>query len=298
MLGIGGGELGHYHSNQNIMKILIKVLLAKIFLLFALSSLLHASSPQTAKLAYLGVYTSELKESVSHQLDLPPNLHLSVEQVAKGSPAHKAGIQQFDILLKLDDQILVNPDQLKYLVHAKKPTERVEMTLLRKGKKRKIAVVLGEIELKDNPDQGPVSMNNRFIKPGDRIDPDLFSRNPDMNRFFDRHPRIKIPRIFSDSDLFGNIERIGDGALDDNPLYQPEDVQSFSSQSNKSQMMVTDDEGTLEWSEENGQKSLRVTDPVGKILFDGPIDTDEERESLPPSVARRLEKMEQNINLK
>ena len=253
------------------MKILIKALLAKFFLLFALSGLLYASSPQTAKLAYLGVYTSELKQSVSHQLDLPPNLHLSVEQVAKGSPAHKAGIQQFDILLKLDDQILVNPDQLKYLVHAKNPTDRVEMTLLRKGKKRKIAVVLGEIELKDNPD---------------------------MNRFFDRHPRIKIPRIFSDSDLFGNIERIDDGALDDNPLYQPEDVQSFSSQSNKSQMLVTDDEGTLEWSEENGQKFLRVTDPVGKILFDGPIDSDEERESLPPSVARRLEKMEQNINLK
>ena len=297
MLGIGG-ELGHYHSNQNIMKILIKALSAKFFLLFTLSGLLYASSPQTAKLAYLGVYTSELKESVSHQLDLPPNLHLSVEQVAKGSPAHKAGIQQFDILLKLDDQILVNPDQLKYLVHAKNPTDRVEMTLLRKGKKRKIAVVLGEIELKDNPDQGPVSMNNRFIKPGDRIDPDLFSRSPDMNRFFDRHPRIKIPRIFSDSNLFGNIERIDDGALDDNPLYQPEDVQSFSSQSNKSQMLVTDDEGTLEWSEENGKKSLRVTNPVGKILFDGPIDTDEERESLPPSVARRLEKMEQNINLK
>ena len=146
------------------------------------------------------------------------------------------------------------------------------MTLLRKGKKRKIAVVLGEIELKDNPDQGSVSMNNRFMKPGDRIDPDLFSRNPDMKRFFDRHPRIKIPRIFSDSDLFGNFERMDDGDLDDNPLYQPEDVQSFSSQSNKSQMLVTDDEGTLEWSEENGKKSLRVTNPVGKILFDGPID--------------------------
>ena len=165
--------------------------------------------------------------------------------MAKGSPAHKAGIQQFDILLKLDDQILVNPDQLKYLVHAKNPTERVEMTLLRKGKKRKIAVLLGEIELKENPDQGSVSMNNRFFKPADRIDPDLFSRSPDMNRFFDRHPRIKFPRIFSDSDLFGNFERMDDGALDDNPLYQPEDVQSFSSQSNKSQMLVTDDAGHI-----------------------------------------------------
>jgi hypothetical protein len=281
------------------MTLFIKTFLAKIFLLFALSDLLYATSSQGAKLAYLGVYTSELKQSVSHQLDLPPNLYLCVEQVAEGSPAQKAGIQKFDILLKLNDQILVNPDQLKYLVHSKNPDERLEMTLVRKGKKKKIVVILGEIKLKDIPDQESVQTEKRYINPGDRFDRDLFSRSPDMKRFFDRHPRLPFPRSFFDSeDLLENFERITDGDLDDNPLYQPEDIQSFSSQSNKSQMMVTDDEGTLEWSEENGKKSLRVTDPVGKILFDGPIDSEEERESLPPSVARRLEKMEQNMNLK
>jgi len=91
---------------------------------------------------------------------------------------------------------------------------------------------------------------------------------------------------------------VDDAELDDNPLYKNEDIQSFSSQSNKRQMMVTDDEGTLEWSEENGKKSLRVTDPGGKILFDGPIDTDEDRNSLPPLVARRLEKMEKKMSFK
>ena len=297
MLGIGG-KLGYYHSNRNIVKILIKVLLAKFFLLFALSGLLHASSPQTAKLAYLGVYTSELKQSVSHQLDLPSNLHLSVEQVADGSPALKAGIQQFDILLRLDDQILVNPDQLKYLVHSKSPDDRVEVTLLRKGKKRKISVVLGEIELKDNPDPVSVPMDRRFMKPGDYLGRDLFSRNPDMKRIFDRHPRLPLPGIFSDSDLLEDFEKVDDAELDDNPLYQNEDIKSFSFQSNKRQMMVTDDEGTLEWSEENGKKSLRVTDPGGEILFDGPIDSEEERGSLPPSVALRLEKMEKKMSFK
>ena len=67
---------------------------------------------------------------------------------------------------------------------------------------------------------------------------------------------------------------------------------------NKRQMMVTDDEGTLEWSEENGKKSLRVTNPGGEILFDGPIDSEEERGSLPPSVAFRLEKMEKKMSFK
>lgn len=280
------------------MTLLNKSSLTKFILLFVLSDLSYATSPKSPKKAYLGVYTAELGQSVSHQLDLPSNLHLSVEQVAEGSPALKAGIQQFDILLRLDDQILVNPDQLKYLVHSKSPDDRVEVTLLRKGKKRKISVVLGEIELKDNPDPVSVPMDRRFMKPGDYLGRDLFSRNPDMKRFFDRHPRLPLPGIFSDSDLLEDFEKVDDAELDDNPLYQNEDIQSFSSQSNIRQMMVTDDEGTLEWSEEDGKKSLRVTDPDGEILFDGPIDTVEDRESLPPSVARRLEKMEKKMSFK
>ena len=101
------------------MTLLNKSSLTKFILLFVLCDLSYATSPQSPKKAYLGVYTAELRQSVSHQLDLPSNLHLSVEQVADGSPALKAGIQQFDILLRLDDQILVNPDQLKYLVHSR-----------------------------------------------------------------------------------------------------------------------------------------------------------------------------------
>ena len=119
------------------MTLLNKSSLTKFILLFLLSDLSYATSPKSPKKAYLGVYTAELRQSVSHQLDLPPNLHLSVEQVAEGSPAHKAGIQQFDILLRLDDQILVNPDQLKYLVHSKNPDDRVESDSAPKREKEK-----------------------------------------------------------------------------------------------------------------------------------------------------------------
>ena len=73
-----------------------------------------------SKVPYLGVYATPLELEVSHQLALPANLHLSVEYVEKDSPAEKAGIQKFDVLLQLDDQILVNPEQLKFLVRSKK----------------------------------------------------------------------------------------------------------------------------------------------------------------------------------
>ena len=62
--------------------------------------------------------------------------------------------------------------------------------------------------------------------------------------------------------------------------------------------MITDGEGTLEWSEKNGQKSLRATDPYGKVLFDGPIDNEEERKALPENLKSRLEKLEKQINSK
>ena len=55
-------------------------------------------------------------KSLSHQLDLPESLYLSVSLFEPGSPAENAGIELHDLLLKFDDQILVNQEQLKALV--------------------------------------------------------------------------------------------------------------------------------------------------------------------------------------
>ena len=79
---------------------------------------------------------------MSKQLSLPIGLHLSVIQVGPNSPTQKAGLQEFDVLLKLDDQTLVNEDQLKKLVRLKIPQEQVILSILRNGKSREIQVVL------------------------------------------------------------------------------------------------------------------------------------------------------------
>ena len=102
--------------------------------------------PILVRLAYLGIYATKVNPNVSHQLKLTENLYLNVELVAKNSPAEKAGIQKFDLLLQMNDQILVNQEQLKYLVRSKMPTDEVIFTLLRQGKKQKITVKLGEIQ--------------------------------------------------------------------------------------------------------------------------------------------------------
>ncbi|MDG1326362.1 MAG: PDZ domain-containing protein, partial [Opitutales bacterium] len=89
-------------------------------------------------LTYLGIYATPVNPSVSNQLNLTANFYLNVERVETNSPAEKGGVQEFDLLMQFNDQVLINPGQLKYLVRSKQPGEEVVLTIMRKGKEQKI----------------------------------------------------------------------------------------------------------------------------------------------------------------
>jgi len=243
-----------------------------------------------SKVTYLGVYATPLKREVSHQLALPANLHLSVEHVEKGSPAEKAGIQKFDILLHLDDQILVNPEQLKFLVRSKEKGDEVELHYLRQGKKRKLLLELGDIEPKnENIERSANQMPRSFDR--NRLDLDRFFKNdPDLNRFF------TMPRdpFMQNRGSFFRHSMPED--LDDDPIHPNTDIQSFSHESTQSQIMVTDEKGTLELNETDGKKYLRATDSKGRVIFDGPINTEEDRNKLGKDLRKRVQDLEKKVN--
>ncbi len=76
---------------------------------------------RSEKGAFLGISTSPVTPPLRDQLHLTQGMGLMVDYVRKGSPADAAGLQIHDVLQKLDDQVLVNPQQLAVLVRAKKP---------------------------------------------------------------------------------------------------------------------------------------------------------------------------------
>src|SRR5262249_11337015 len=82
--------------------------------------------------------------------------------VQPDSPAAAAGLQVHDVLEKLDDQLLINPQQLAVLVRAKHPGDTVNLTLLHGGKESTITAKLAEKELPvlESPQQP-----NIFIAP-------------------------------------------------------------------------------------------------------------------------------------
>ncbi len=66
--------------------------------------------------AFLGVETTLVSETLTEQLNLPKNFGLVVLHISPDSPASAALLKPNDILLKLDDQRLVDTLQLAALI--------------------------------------------------------------------------------------------------------------------------------------------------------------------------------------
>src|SRR6266704_3120558 len=106
----------------------------------------HEKAPKVP-MTFLGVETSQVPNVVSEQLGLTKGLGLVVDYVVPNSPAASAGVQQNDILKMLNDQILIEPSQLRKLLQTFSDGTDVTLTILRKGQEQKITVKLTKKEV-------------------------------------------------------------------------------------------------------------------------------------------------------
>lgn len=98
----------------------------------------------TNPVTWLGLAADEVSAEVRAQLPLPENAGLLVSTVTRDGPAMQAGVWANDILVKLDDQLLINAAQLRALVLGKKEGDKIALTLLRKGKEMKVTATLAK----------------------------------------------------------------------------------------------------------------------------------------------------------
>jgi hypothetical protein len=136
---------------------------------------------------YLGVSTSPPPEAVVRQLSLRPGMGLMIDSVENGSPAEVAGLQPFDILQKLDDQILINIEQFTALVRSHQPGDAVTLAIIREGQ---AASVLATLARRESPSEEPaIDESGNVTPPADESDPtarfDVVSRLASNNLEFD-----------------------------------------------------------------------------------------------------------------
>jgi hypothetical protein len=101
--------------------------------------------------ASLGLTLSRASAVLRRQLALTRGAGLVVEQVAAGSAAARAGFLQHDVLVRLDDQLLLLPEQFDALLESAEKDAPLDCTVLRAGREVVIPIIRGKAEVPRQP---------------------------------------------------------------------------------------------------------------------------------------------------
>lgn len=223
----------------------------------------HHFARKTEQRTFLGIETSPVPPVVAAQLGIPEGFGLVIEFVVPDSPAAAAKIERYDILTRIEDQRLVNPMQLASLVRSFPEGKDVALTILRKGQEVKITTKLVRKEL-------PVAFG-----------PDLWRH--EFGHFPGRH-----------SGEWPGLHRMKDVLRKDGEVRARFNEGKLLSKIDMADLHVVskDGEGTLEIRSKGGKRTLIATKPDGSVVFNGPIDNEEQKKSIPGDVLERLKDME------
>ena len=101
------------------------------------------SAPETGK-ASLGVYITELTSRKLDSMELPKDTKgVLVNSVMEDSAAADAGIEEDDIITKIDDVEVAGVQDLKDEIEKHLPGERVTLTIIRDGETQEVRLTLG-----------------------------------------------------------------------------------------------------------------------------------------------------------
>jgi serine protease Do len=104
----------------------------------------HAVANPGAPVAYLGVVTQDVTQSLALQFSLPVSEGAYVVSVAPGGPAEKAGFKTGDTIVSFDGTTVTGAQQLGDLIHRLKPGEKASVGVVHQdGSKQTYAVTLG-----------------------------------------------------------------------------------------------------------------------------------------------------------
>ena len=219
-------------------------------------------------LPFLGVATRPLSAVESRELNLPAGVGLRVEEVVAGSPA-ASDLVFGDVLHKLDDQILVNPQQLAVLVRLRDPGETVNLRVFGETGPQELAVKLGErplIELaRTAPGRSAPSPHLPFPPGFDAWDP---WGGTDLDPF-ERMERLQ-------AEMRAMMRGVRPGMPRKGGVHRSRRVE------------WVEDGASIQLNETDGDSHLTIMEN-GKVVFDGPVNTPEQRAKVPDTYREKLE---------
>jgi PDZ domain len=258
----------------------------------------HEKGPKVP-VTYLGVDTSQVPAVVSEQLGLAKGLGLVVDYVEPNSPAAAAGVQQNDILKMLNDQILIEPSQLRKLLQTFPEGTEVTLTVLRKGQEQKLTAKLAKKEVSQKRGVFPGGNHDwhwDFDATGDLGEQMQDLKEQLKEQLGDAQRGIIRGAVMQAHEAARRARDDARRAADELRIFFEDNgaVKASRIDLGKAQIVFSDEKGELKLANVDGRKLLTVKDPHGKLLFSGPVETKEDLDKMPADVRERYDRLQQN----
>ncbi len=257
-------------------------------------------APARVRATFLGVATEPISPQVAAQLGLEGKGGIVTVGVIDDSPAARVGLQRHDIILKVDDQPVSHPDELRKLIRTKKAGDEVTLEILREGKPRTIKAKLEEREVVDapaviGPDQlmlmppfnfgegDPFEQHQRMLR---EMNEELARINERMRKMLeDGHGLMMLPDPFEKH--FGNM-----------PMDLRIEIPEGMVAGGVSVSTFADGEHVITLTRKGDQSTLEVKDTQGKVIFSGPWNTEEDKARLPKELRAKVDAMNKPLDLR
>src|SRR6059058_505250 len=255
----------------------------------------HDKAPKVP-MTFLGVETSQVPNVVSEQLGLTKGLGLVVDYVVPNSPAASAGVQQNDILKMLNDQILMEPTQLRKLLQTFSDGADVTLTILRKGQEQKITVKLSKKEMPQRHSLTPGGDHDwDFDEIGD-VGEQMHEMKEQLQEQLGAQRGMIRGAVIKAHEAAKRAREDARRAAREIRILSKDNVglRATKIDLGKAQIVFCDGKGEMKLETVNGKKLLTAKDPQGKLLFSDPVETKEDLDKVPADVRQRYESLRQN----
>jgi serine protease Do len=101
--------------------------------------------PRNPNAGWLGARFAPVSEEAMDQLKLDTEDGVLIVEVLPDTPAQAAGLQQNDVVRKIDDHDIKNTDDLRETMSQTKPGQQVKVGVWREGKMQELTVTLAKI---------------------------------------------------------------------------------------------------------------------------------------------------------
>ena len=146
---------------------------------------------------FIGVGLTDVTPALQRALSLSVNSGAMVQDVSAESPAERAGLRPYDIILEVEGQRVLNNEELIRDISARQPGTVARLEVMREGRRQTTQVKLAERPPRDRPADGQEGIGPRPSRPRlpDPTDTPLGLSVRELDRSF--VGRLQIPEAIN-----------------------------------------------------------------------------------------------------